>query len=121
MDCLNITNPTDRDTKWLFFMSLSNFRFLLSNPIQIFKINAMVTFYGSLNIYTFLTHPVYWEPPVSPLPLQIAKELYSLKNTNLENPGPQFVLTTQEWIQLILILIITPECGKHIKALDLRS
>ena len=28
-------------------------RYLLSNSIQIFKFDAMVTFYGSLNMYTF--------------------------------------------------------------------
>ena len=29
-------------------MSWSNFRFLLSNPTHIFKIDTMVTFYGSI-------------------------------------------------------------------------
>ena len=48
-------------------MSRSNFRLLLSNPSQISKLNAMATFYGSLNVYTFFTHPVlfrltpWWE------------------------------------------------------------
>ena len=35
----------------------SSFKVSLSNPGQISKINAMVTFYGSLNVYTFLSHP----------------------------------------------------------------
>ena len=84
MDCLNINNPIDRGTKWSFLMSLSNFRFLLSNPIQIFKIDAMVTFLWLIKRVYFFDSPVYREPPVSPLPPQIAKELNPLKNTNLE-------------------------------------
>ena len=43
-DCLSVDSVTDRDPKWLFFMSWSNYRFSLSNPIQMFNIDAMVTF-----------------------------------------------------------------------------
>ena len=43
-DSLSIDNLTDRGSMWLLFMSWSNFRFLLSNPSQIFKIDAIVTF-----------------------------------------------------------------------------
>ena len=43
-DCLSVNSLIDRDLKWLFFMSWSNFRLLLSNISQISKINAMVTF-----------------------------------------------------------------------------
>ena len=52
-----------RDLKWPFFMLWSNFRILLSNPSQIFKINAMIIFYALLNMYwLFLTHSVYpWQ------------------------------------------------------------
>ena len=31
--------------------------FLRTNPSQIFKINAMVTFHGSLELYTFFDLP----------------------------------------------------------------
>ena len=43
-DYLSINSLIYRDWKWLFFMSWSNFRLLLSNPSQTFKIDAMVTF-----------------------------------------------------------------------------
>ena len=43
-DCSSVNSLIDRDRKWLFFMLWSNFMFLLSNPSQIFKIDAMVTF-----------------------------------------------------------------------------
>ena len=52
-DCLSGNSLIDRDPKWLFFMSWSESSLLLSNLSQISKINAMVTFYGSLNVYTF--------------------------------------------------------------------
>ena len=33
----------------------------MSNPSQIFKINAMVTFLWLINMYTFFAHPVHSE------------------------------------------------------------
>ena len=41
-DCLSINNVTDKDLKWLFFMSWPNSSFLLSNPNHIFKISATI-------------------------------------------------------------------------------
>ena len=43
-DCLRVNSLTDRDVKWLFFISWSTFRPLLPNPGQISKINAIVKF-----------------------------------------------------------------------------
>ena len=40
-DCLSINSLIDRDWKWLFFYVM--IRILLSNPSQIFKINAVVS------------------------------------------------------------------------------
>ena len=41
------------DQRVIILFTLSNFMFLLSNPSQVCKFDAMVTFYGSLNVYTF--------------------------------------------------------------------
>ena len=43
IDCLSVNSLIDRDTRWLFFMSWSNFRFLLSNWSPIFTIIVMIT------------------------------------------------------------------------------
>ena len=63
-DRLSVNSLIDKDPKWLFFMSWSNFRLWLSNPSQISSINAMVTFLWLIKrVYFFLTHPVsVWKP-----------------------------------------------------------
>ena len=61
VDCLSVESLIDRDRKWLFFMSWSNFGLLLLNPSQISwsKINVMVTFLWLIKrVYFFLSHPV---------------------------------------------------------------
>ena len=52
-DCLGVNSLIDREQKLSFFISWYNFRILLSNASQIFNIDKMVIFYGSLNVYTF--------------------------------------------------------------------
>ena len=60
-DCLSVNSLIDKDPKWLFFMSWSNFRLRLwlSNPSQISSINAMVTFLWLIKrVYFSWAHPV---------------------------------------------------------------
>ena len=57
--CLSVNSLIDGDSKQLYFMSLSNFRLILLNPSQIFKIDTMVTFLWLIKRLYFLTHPVY--------------------------------------------------------------
>ena len=59
VDCLSVNSLIDRDTKWLFFMSWSNFRFLLSNCSPIFTIDVMITVLWLIkHVYFLLTHLV---------------------------------------------------------------
>ena len=61
-DCLSFNSVTDRDPKWSFLCRdvISGFYYRIQ--VKFLKSIQWSHFYGSLNVYTFLTHPVlcYW-------------------------------------------------------------